>query len=667
MKKKIFIIALLLLIGYVAYQAYIFFLAPTNNLQGIYLVPKDAVLVVETQKPIDNWEDISSSDIWKHLQTNTYFKDLTKSLNSIDGIFNKKKPLIDFIGNRSLLISVHVYKHKKYGLLYIADLQKISKLNLLKNHLDSFISDDYRINKRMYHQHTITEIYDKKSRETLYVSFIENQIIASYVHTLVENSIDQYQEPVIGRDLNFIEINKKVGYDKMFRVYAQYNYIDDYIKCFSDQPNKIIKDLSKSLVYSGFHFDLQRNNVMIADGYTNTNESTASYLKALQKSGKGHRTIAKVAPKRTALYLSYAFDSFAEFYKNFESIQKENPAKFKTYQDNLDKVENYLKINIKDNFISWVDDEIAFLQLPPVYTKGKNEMAIVLKVTNKNKAKTNLDFIVKQIKKKTPVKFKQVDYKNYQIQFMSIKGFFRLLLGNVFEKFDKPYFTIIDNYVIFSNHPNTLKSIIDNYVAKETLDKSEDFKDFNNYFDKKSSVFTYINTPILYDNLYALADKATKEQIKRNKDYIICFPQIGFQLTPYVNMFESKLVVSYQDPAVVKSKEQFKDKAPIGPSETANTKTETTNTNLISISTKDLFKVAPIYPNDLNAKEYISRFPNGSTHIKVGLKDGVRSGRYREYYPNGEIKLKGRFKEGKQVRTWRAYDSNGNFLEKKKF
>jgi len=667
MKKKILITSLILLIGYLIYQAYIFFLAPTNNLQGIYLVPKDAVLVIETQKPIDNWDDISSSDIWKHLQTNDYFKGLTKSLNGLDGIFNKKKKLIDFIGNRSLLMSVHVFKYKKYGLLYIADLQKISKLTLLKNHLDSFVSDGYRVNKRNYHQHVITEIYDKKTRETLYISFIENQLIASYVHTLVENSIDQYKEPFIGRDLNFIEINKKVGYDNMFRLYAQYSYIDDYVKCFSDKPNKMVADLSKSLVFSGFNFDLQRNNVMLAEGYTNTNENTASYLKALQKSGKGYRSIAKVAPKRTAFYMSYAFDSFTEFYKNFESIQKENPKKFKTYQANLDKTENYLNINIKDNFISWVADEIALLHIQPVYTKGKNELAFVLKVTSKKKAKTNLDFILKQIKKKTPVKFKQVDYKNYQIQFMSIKGFFKLLLGNSFEKLDKPYFTMIDDYVIFSNHPNTLKSIIDSYVAKETLSRSEDFKDFNNYFDKKSSVFAYINTPILYDNIYALADKVTKKQIKQNKDYVICFPQIGFQLTPYVNMFESKLVVSYQNPDIVKSKEQFKYKAPVGPSLTPNSNTNSTNSNLISIVAKNLFKVAPIYPNDLNAKEYIIRFDNGSTHIKVGLSDGVRNGKYREYHSNGEIKLKGRFKDGHQVRTWRAYDSNGNLLEKKKF
>jgi hypothetical protein len=228
MKKKILITSLLLLFTYLTYQAYVFYLAPTNNLRSIYLVPKDAVFIAETQKPIDNWNKISQSETWKHLQKNAYFNDLTKSLNGLDGIFNQNKKLIDFIGNRSLLISAHVYKPKNYGLFYVADLKKMAKLKLLQNHLNSFVSKEYKVSKRVYHEHKITEIYNLKTKETLCISFIENQLIASYVHSLVEAAIDQYAEPIIGRDLNYIEVSKKVGFDNMFRRYFQYEYLDEY-------------------------------------------------------------------------------------------------------------------------------------------------------------------------------------------------------------------------------------------------------------------------------------------------------------------------------------------------------------------------------------------------------------------------------------------------------
>jgi len=671
MRKKIIITSILLFLGFLTYQVYVFYISPTNNLQSIYLIPKDAVYIVETQKPIDNLDKISQSEIWKHLQTNDYFNDLTKGLNKLDTLFNQKKKLFNIIGNRSLLISAHMYKEKAYGLFYVVDLQKISKLKLLKNNLKSFVNDNFRVSSRKYHSHEITEIYDKKSRETLSIAFIKNQLIASYVHKLVESSIDEFEEPIIGRDLNFIEINKKVGFDAMFRLYFQYDYLDDYMRYFSDKSNNIVSNLSKNLTYSGFNFNLKSNNVIFATGYTNTNQKTAGYLKALQKSGKGKRTIAKIAPKRTAFYLSFGFDSFAEFYTNFENIQKENSKQFAIYQDNIDKIENLLKISIKDNFISWVDDEIALLQLQSSINKDENEIALVLKATEISKAKENLDFILKRIKKRTPVKFKTINYKEHQINFMSIKGFFKVLLGNMFDKFDKPYFTIIDDYVVFSNHPNTLKSIIDDYLNKETLSKSNDFQSFNNYFDKKSSVFAYINTPTLYKNLYAFADKNTKKKILKNKDYIICFPQIGFQFTPYDNMFESKFVVSYQDPEIVKNKDQYRNLPFIGPatiqSQNNSNNTISSNQNLIVIDNDNLFKIAPINPNDLNADEYKINYTTGNIHIKVPLKNGMKHGMYRLYYPNGKIKLKGRFKKDKQTGTWRYYDVDGKLIAKKRF
>ncbi len=667
MKKKVFKTSLLLIIGFLIYQAYVFFLAPTNNVNGIYLVPKDAVLIIETQKPIDNWSAISQSDIWKHLQKNNYFNELTTSLNGFDNIFTKQKKLIDFIGNRSMFISIHVTKQKDYDLLFIADLQKIAKLNLLKSHLSSFVSDSFKLNKRKYHKHEILEFYDKQSRETLYISFIENQLIASYTHLLVEHAIDQFNEPVIGRDLEFIDINKKVGFDNMFRLYVQYKHMNNYLNCFFDDSDSLVKDINKTFNYSGFHFDLKSNNVIVADGYTNTLNNANIYLQALQKSGYSKHTLSKIAPKRTAFYLSFAFESFNEFYKNFEELQSKNKADFKNYQDNLDKIENYLDIDIKENFISWLDNEIALIQMQSVNKNVKNEMALVFKIKSKSNAEENLAYILKRIKKKTPVKFKAIEYKKYSIQFMSIKGFFKVILGNLFNEIDKPYFTIIDDYIVFSNHPNTLKNIIDDYVGKETLSKSEDFQDFQNYFDSKSSVFAYINTPLLYKNIYSLADKKTKKQLIDNKDFIICFPQIGFQLTPYINMFESKLIVSYQDVDVVKSKEQFKDKLE-GPKLANTTNLNSQNTeNILVINKTDLFNVLKINPSDLDASEYISNYKNGAIKLKVAIENGVPNGRYKEYHKNGKVKLKGRFKNGKQYKTWKAYDENGTLLDKKKF
>lgn len=62
------------------------------------------------------------------------------------------------------------------------------------------VSEGFKVSKRNYLNHEITEFYNKESRETIYFSFIKNQMIASFTHTILEASIDEYLEPIKAKD-----------------------------------------------------------------------------------------------------------------------------------------------------------------------------------------------------------------------------------------------------------------------------------------------------------------------------------------------------------------------------------------------------------------------------------------------------------------------------------
>ncbi|MAO16204.1 DUF3352 domain-containing protein [Muricauda ruestringensis] len=658
-KKRIFYGILGLIVLYLCYLAYIFILSPKTNLQSIYLIPKDAVFIIESERPVESWEKVSKSEGWKHLKKNDYFSELTENIQRVDTIFNDNHKLFEFFDNRSLFISIHMISPKDYGIFYVLDLKRIAKLQLLKTYLNTLLDDGYVLSKRTYHDQEILEVHDRDSKETMYLSFIKNQLIASYTHTLVEASIDQYLEPVLGRKLNFLEINQKVGHEDLFRMYVQYHYFDDYIKMYSDRPSDWVQRVSENFLFSGFYFDLDENSTLTANGYTNISAVNEYYLEALQKSGTAERSIPQVAPNSTALYISYGFDSFAEFYDNFEMVQQNDPEQFESYQKGIAKVEKFLKIDVKENFVSWIGDEIAVLQIQSHITKGKNDMALVLKANDAEDAKTNLDFVVEQIRKKTPVKFKAVNYKDYEINFLSIKGFFKMLLGGRFDEFDKPYFTQIDDFVIFSDSPNTLKGIIDKVSEGDILTSSEEFKNFDKKFDSESTVFVYSNVPLLFDNMYALADAATKQKMRKNKDFIICFPQVGLQLTPEEDLFESRLVLNYQDVQEVKRALDMTQPD----TEVVKTDQSTASTEI----TDAVFDLRPIYPNDLNASSFSKTYANGNIRFKVDLKDGLKHGRYEEFYSDGTRKIRGRFRDDEQVGTWRYYDTEGNQVHKKRF
>lgn len=655
MKKAIAILigSALIIMGYFSYKYYF---SNNKNLNSVHLIPRNAIYFVSSDNPLQSWKIIRNSETWQHLQTNSYFAKLTSNADSLDQILKDNKKLFDLLGDKKLLISAHPISTRNYDFLYITDLEKTAKFLQFKNLLKSLFNKSFKITERTYKNVEIVEFFNKKTRETLYLSVVNNNLIASYTHTLVEASIDQLSEPTIGRDLKFVEINQKVKEDRLFQLFVQYNFMDEFVRILSNTSPEWIQDLSENLVFSGFDIDLIDGNKIHAKGFTNMNENSISYWQSFEHLGAGSHQIAKVAPHRTSMYLSLGFNDFSKFYDNYEKLQEKDPSSFEKVTENTEKLEDLLSIDIQKNFIDWIDDEIAILKLEPMSEGENDDFALVLKAKDAKLASKNLDFILERIKKKTPVKFKEIEYKGNPIKFMSIKGFFKLFFGGFFKDLVTPYYTIIDDFVIFSNHPNTLKYIITSSQERKTLDKAANYKQFKKNFEAKSNLFIYINTPMLYPTLLNAVDNKTREDLDKNRAYFTSFSQIGFQFFAKESIFNSTFVIQYKDQESIQYSDEFKPPT-VGPL-LENSKSD--KKPIIVIENTDPFDVLDINPNDLNADEFVKKYSDGKIKVEVPLKNGMKNGVYKAYYKNGELHFKGRFKDDKRVGKWKKYDMEGN-------
>jgi antitoxin component YwqK of YwqJK toxin-antitoxin module len=659
--KKFLLVFGALLLGAAGYLGYKFYWEETQNLNAIYLIPKDAVYVISTEDPIGNWKEIRKSAIWEHLRTNRYFAELTSSANTLDTLLRDNEMLFDLVGSKRLLVSAHTISSHKFDHLFVVDLAKTAKFAEFKTLLKKIISQGFSLTERSHKGIDILELLDKKTNETLYMAFINNNLVMSYTGKLVEASIEQKDEPTLGRDQNFIEVSQKTGNSKMIRMYVQYAYMDEFAAVFDFTDQPWINKLSQSLYFTGIDADLIGGNEIIAKGFSNLNEINFSYLLAMQNSGTGSHDIAKVAPLRTGTYISFGFESYSKFYDNYMSILERNPEEYQSVMDNKEQIEKLLKIDMKKNFIDWIDDEIGFLKYETETFGPKNDFALVIKAKSAGEAKDNLDFIAEQVRKRTPVKFKEVDYKGYTISFMSVKGFFKFFLGGFFKKLDTPYFTIIDDYVVFTNSPNSLKYVIDNYIDGKVLQQSAYYKSFKKNFEDQSNVFVYVNTPRYYESFASNFAGQTKADLMKNRTYFTGFTQIGLQLFPQNEMFKNILAVKFVEPNIMEQQPEFQliseDEDEFDDGEEI----------IAGVSNDTIITIPEINPDDFNAKEFKYNYTTGELRYEVELKDGKKHGLYKEYYRNGELKLKGKFKDDYPKGTWKKYDTIGNLIVKKKW
>jgi hypothetical protein len=660
MKKFLKWVIALAILGGIGWVAFKWYSAQQQTLPEatFSLIPDDAVYFIATTDPFKSWKEISSSAAWSHLQRNPHFAELTSSVNSLDSLIRDNDLLFELVASRSVVVSAHMVTGKEYDFLFLVDLQDVSGIKFLNQYLTTFSLEGYAVHKESYGADDIIVLHDDGKNNNLYLSLPGAHLIASFNKRIITSALEARKSNTGLPPEKFIELSKDLE-TGIAQLYLNYERLPFFFTSYSKGSNEYVSRFSQALHTTSLSLTIE-DELIRANGYTSVNDSVDSYLKTLAISGKGPSEFLEIAPQRTAFCLGLGFTTFRAFFQNFEKNIQEDVTEYKTYRDNLQQVENYLNISVQKNVIDWIGDEVALLELQSSGKGLNNETAVILKADNIENAKINLAHIQKMVRKRTPVKFKQVDYRGYSINYLGMKSFFKLILGKFFSRYDKPYYTIINNFVIFSNHPQTLESIIDDYLDKNTLVRSEEFRAFKRAFDDEGSVFIYLNTPVLFNTMKKLADAPTRVSMESNKEFIVCFRQIGFQLVPEPGRFKTFFA------------EQFVAPEPVLESET-EIQTEDAKSDSVELEPKisteksDPMKLPYIYVQNVNAKSHSEYYPDSTVQAKVELKNGFKDGSYIEYHENGKVKMTGEFKNDKRDGVWRLYDEAGKLLIKRRY
>ncbi|HFX18195.1 MAG TPA: toxin-antitoxin system YwqK family antitoxin [Flavobacteriales bacterium] len=311
---------------------------------------------------------------------------------------------------------------------------------------------------------------------------------------------------------------------------------------------------------------------------------------------------------------------------------------------------------------------------------------------------------------------------------MHQKGFFKTILGNWLKEIDKPYYTFLDDYVVFSNSEDVLKSFIDDFITGKTLSHNEDFLDFKADLQNKSNVFVYIQMPKLYHILKQNLTADKQKSLNDRKALILSFSRIGLQLIAKDDLFKTLAVIDHDEKAMEKEQAEqlaqetdesihnnffedvefkiafpdslqygngqyhkyykdgqtlalegkIQDNLPVGiwrsyyPSgnlqSVINYDNGEVNGEMFYYYDKpDELMVQTNYDHDLLSGDYFEYWPNGAIKAKLHYKDGKLNGDAIFYYKTGQVKIEGKYRNGEKKGKWLFYDQKGNVTHKKRY
>lgn len=699
-KRKIIVITCLLLgMGLIVWFGVFQKAGKFDTLQA---VPVDAVFKVNITSVNRVHERLRQNFIWKSLKGYPYFEEYHSNLQYVDSLANAYPKLKKVLTDRPVTISCHQIGLGKYDFLYVCDLGKLNVIRLFESLLLTLMQDDEIRIKTMKDPNG--EIRSLRWADwQFFFTIKDNLLLGSSSHALVSRSLarckskKEVESLVTSEDVTLDIDHRQLG--KWIASIMEDSAVSDEFALLRN--TRLMLQLSdKALRFSG---------------ETRTNSDKFSLLDVASFLEAGPSSLEKIAGENTAAYLSFCFPSF----KEAENLLLENykvnyPQSYNEMRKSMDRLNKFLNLDVLDVFTSWIGGEVAIIK--PRLESDQDTEDIVLAVRGKDidLAKDQMAYLAEQIQRKTPIREKAMEYNGHTIHYFRLKGFFNLFFGGVFERFERPYYTFLGDYVVFSNSPRTLAEMIKEYVLGNTLENNEKYMRLKGQLGNRKNVFGYVQTPNTYEYLYDAFKTGSREGLEKNKGAFLSFETIGFSLSKERGAFETQIIANYNDKAPDEYKirelnRQFENQInkieagfyyPMIPDSVAVSNQTyyeyRTDQCIFKGELKDgipdgvwcvfnvsgtllgqfpygkgkIEGVAPFfYENgDLLAQVsykdgliagYKEFSPDGTLRAEIAFRKGVRHGMAKFYYPTGHLFCEGRYKNGRHAGKWRYYKVTG--------
>ena len=327
--KRLFLLLLLAGIAAGGYFAYLYFGENGGAKNQYAFVPDDFVMLIESEKPIHNWRDLSGSTMWKTLKKSEYFKDISTSTDALDSLLTENKKIADMVKVGKMLISTHITTKDKYDFLIVLDLHDNGKIANFKGFLPLlFKQAGYSVSNEKVFNYDVYNLYNAKEHTTLSISLINNILLASYSKILVKKAIEHSENSNI-LDLNsFKQVHETLATDGPYSLMVNYAQMDAFLRVFSPTPSEMLLGLHESLTYTGMTLKTAGEKVEL-DGYTLPIDSAASYINAFKAAGTGKINASAILPKTTVMFTSVGFSDFSKFWAEIQKVYQ--PRRSRTY------------------------------------------------------------------------------------------------------------------------------------------------------------------------------------------------------------------------------------------------------------------------------------------------------------------------------------------------
>ncbi len=435
---------------------------PTQHTsQALRTIPNNASLIFEFNNEKGFYDIFTDNKLF----TNLVGEDKMAELAALKKLLLQNHFLAPYVNGQNLYISLHPQQGSSIDFLLTIPLQKAFEPQLFdvisKQKKNGLVVNTFNIAGE---QGYIIYLNDLKKRFYL-IAKDENALMGSFSRELVE-ACAQYDYKK--EKQAFVLLSDRQSSNSLANLYVNYQALSPlFEQLFINKNTDIFRSFRQLPAYGALSLNYKKDALMFNGATQMQLNAENGYLGLFRYQLPVANRLKNIFPSTTAYSTSFAVSDPVKFEADLSDWLLKSDLKNEA-SALTQKVKSETGVNLQKEFAQLLNNEFAI-----VTTRYQEKIAII-QVKDGSKMRTMMVNLSKMNGDDTG----QLNYEKLP----------QLLLGNAFGGFKKPYFKVLDNYLILTNSMSELASYDDSYNNRKFLNKTEGYDQFDALLAERSNV-----------------------------------------------------------------------------------------------------------------------------------------------------------------------------------
>jgi hypothetical protein len=561
-KRLIFIFIPLVLV--IFFSVYYFFFAQSKSFSGgsaLRGISSQAALILRTGNAASLVSKTNNNPLWAAASGMPQLLKISKQLSWADSLMVQYPEAKDFLSGKECYIAIYPDANRGIVPVFLIELQSKTEADFFHRIASTETEKlGFQIFEKKYQRTTIYESNNPKNGQRVAAWGVWDGVALISPKTIfIEDAIREFENNDKEIDLQFDALLKTVVTQCDFNLFVHNNHIEKILQNISSEQIKALLPMIKRFSeWTELDVTLHSDRLTLSGFSVATPDEqymSAVWLKQTP-SGSG---IEKILPYSSAWYMGYTISDVQRFFNDYRSYLSHQNASFER-ENQLKKIKNYTGGDPEQFFADHFDKEMALAAFENTEGTRSWGKTWVFKVKSGRTAMNQLTQWQSAYIASLRLVPSEWTY-DYMVDKTTVHQLFKnpfpelpsIVFGPVFNHIAANYFTVLGNYMLFADSPETMATLIRSNLLGETLNGNIEYNKFQSTLTSKSNINFYCNTNLSLAQAGTVFSPSVSESMFRN-DQMWKFRMFGGQVVSSGNMLYNNACLTFS--SEMKSKPQ---------------------------------------------------------------------------------------------------------------